>query len=346
VGVPNLNSRPKVVLVTDYAWPSLDREREIFARVDAQLLVAKSGSQEELVELAPEADAILCNWKAVRADVLRVAHRCLTVGRYGIGLDNIDVALATSLGIVVTNVPTYCVDDVADHTMALLLACNRKVCWFDRDIKSGRYDLKAQTPLHRLSGHTLGLVGFGRIGRAVARRAASFGLHVIALQSRNPSRSVTQDEVEFVSFSELLERSDYLSIHLPATAENINLFDASVFSRMKSGAVLINTARGSLIHSADLLQALKTGSVAAAGIDVWQNEPLPPGDPLASHPRIIATPHSAFYSDEALVELQDTAASQAVSILIGQQPQNIVNPTVLTHPNLRAHFFMTNEGLS
>jgi D-3-phosphoglycerate dehydrogenase / 2-oxoglutarate reductase len=328
----------KVVLVTDYAWPNLDREREILGTIGARLLIAQSGSKEELVDLAPAADAILCNWKAVSGDVLRAANQCITVVRYGIGLDNIDVAVATSLGIVVTNVPAYCVDDVADHTMALLLACNRKVCWFDRDIKAGRYDLKAQAPLHRLRGHTLGLVGFGRIGRAVAHRAAAFGLHVIALQPRNAHRLIRHDTIEFVSFEQLTERSDYLSIHVPATPETINLFNASVFARMKHGAVLINTSRGSLIHPGDLWQALEAGSVAAAGIDVWQNEPLHFSDPLANHPRVIATPHGAFYSNESVLELQNTAASQVAAILTGHRPQNIVNPAVLTQSNLRVHF--------
>jgi D-3-phosphoglycerate dehydrogenase len=331
-------SQPKVVLVTDYAWPNLDREREILGRIGAQLLVAKGGSREELVELAPAADAILCNWKTVCAEVLRAAKRCITVGRYGIGLDNIDVAFATSLGIVVTNVPAYCVDDVADHTMALLLACNRKVCWFDKDIKAGTYDLKAQAPLRRLRGHTLGLAGFGRIGGAVAQRAAAFGLHIIAVRPRSAAGCVEHDQVEFVSFPELLERSDYLSIHLPATPATTNLFNESAFARMKRGLVLINTSRGSLIHTGDLLRALKTGAVASAGIDVWQNEPLPADDPLANHPCVIATPHAAFYSDEALLELQNTAASQTATVLAGQRPQNIVNPTVLTQSNLRAHF--------
>lgn len=327
----------KTILVTDYAWPSLDIEREILGGIGAQIRVAKSGCAEELVAMAPEADAILCNWKAVSTDVLRAAAKCITVGRYGIGLDNIDVAFATSLGIVVTNVPAYCVDDVADHTMALLLACNRKVCWFDKDIKAGSYDLKARAPLHRLHGHTLGLAGFGRIGRAVAQRAAAFGMRIIAYRPRSRDGHTRSDNIEFVSFPELLEHSDYLSIHLPATPETTNLFSGSVFARVKHGAVLINTARGSLVHAADLLRALETGAIAAAGIDVWQSEPLPPDDPLANHPRIIATPHAAFYSDESLRELQTTAAAQAAAILSGHQTQNIVNPAVLTQPNLRAH---------
>lgn len=330
-------SREKVVLVTDYAWPSLDPEREIFQPAGVRMLVAETGSEEELICLAPAASGILCNWKPVSTAVLRAAEHCLSVGRYGIGLDNIDVETATRLGIVVTNVPAYCVDDVADHTMALLLACNRKICWFDRDIKAGKYDLKAHAPLHRLRGHILGLVGFGKIGRAVSERAQSFGMRVIALQPRSGSAQRQPAGVKFVSFAELLERSDYLSLHLPATAETNGLIDAAALRLMKDGAVLINTARGSLVRADDLLHAIKAGKIAAAGIDVWQPEPLPANDPLSNHPRVIATPHAAFYSDESLRELQTTAATQMVEILTGQMPQNIVNPAVLASPTLRAH---------
>jgi D-3-phosphoglycerate dehydrogenase len=327
----------QTVLITDYAWPSLDPEHEIFGRSGTRLLVAETGSRDELVELAPSADAILCNWKPVDASVLRAANRCLTVGRYGIGLDNIDVATATSLGIVVTNVPAYCLDDVADHTMALLLACNRKVSWFDRDMKEGRYDLKAHPPLRRLRGKTLGLAGFGKIGHSVAQRAISFGLRILALRPRSHSNSGVVPGVEFVSFDQLLEQSDYLSLHLPATAETVGMFNSAAFAQMKAGAVLLNTARGSLIRQQDLIDALDSGKLGAAGIDVWPIEPVPTGDPLATHPRVIATPHSAFYSDEALVELQTTAASQAVEVLSGRRPANIVNEAVLNSGVLRAH---------
>ena len=328
-------SAKKIVLVTDYAWPSVDREREILSKVGASIVVAETGSEDELVQLAPSVHGILCNWKLVSRRVLEAAVKCVAVGRYGIGLDNIDVDAATRLGVVVTNVPAYCVDDVADHATALLLACNRKVGWFDRDVKAGRYDLKAQAPLHRLRGQVLGLAGYGRIGQAVAQRARSFGLHVIALHSRRGSGSEQNDEVEFVAFAELLARSDFLSLHLPATPETKGMFHAAVFGRMKQGAVLINTARGSLIRTPDLLDALETGRIAAAGIDVWETEPLPPGDRLAAHPRVVATPHAAFYSDEAVAELQETAAAQMAALLSGQMPPNIVNPLVLASPQLR-----------
>src|SRR5580658_649447 len=328
----------KTVLVTDYAWPSLDVERKILAEVGAELLVAETGEVDELVRLAPQADAILFNWKQVPSAVLRAANRCVAATRYGIGLDNIDLTIATRLGILVSNVPAYCVDDVADHTMALLLACDRKVGWFDRDIKAGRYDLKAQAPLRRLRGHTLGLVGLGKIGRAVAERAAAFGLRLLAMPSRNPNTGAEQSSIERVPFAELLARSDYLSLHLPATSETLTLFDRSAFELIKTGVVIINTSRGSLLPAGELLRALRSGKVAAAGLDVWLREPLPVGDALAGHPRVVATPHAAFYSDESLVELQTTAASQIAAVLQGCKPNNVVNPAVLASPRLRARF--------
>jgi len=275
------------------------------------------------------------NWKLVPAAVLRTATKCLTATRYGIGVDNIDQPVATELGIVVTNVPAYCIDDVADHTMALLLACNRKVAWFDRDIKAGRYDLKAQLPLRRLRGQTLGLVGLGKIGRSVAGRAASFGLKVIALRSRKPVGWVEGDGIDRVPFAELLARSDYLSLHLPATPDTVSMFGRSAYELMKDGVVVLNTSRGSLLPADELLRALNSGKVAAAGLDVWSQEPLPSGNELACHPRVVATPHTAFYSEESLLELQRSAASQVAAVLQGRMPENVVNPAVLKLPQLR-----------
>jgi D-3-phosphoglycerate dehydrogenase / 2-oxoglutarate reductase len=339
-------NRKKTVLVTDYAWPNLDTEREIFHRVGAELLVAEKGEVEELVRLAPQADAILFNWKQVSGSVLKAASKCLTATRYGIGIDNIDQQVATELGIVVTNVPAYCIDDVADHTMGLLLACNRRVAWFDRDIKAGRYDLKAQLPLQRLRGKTLGLAGFGKIGRAVAKRAEAFGLNVIALRSPRTRDQVAHNSVERVSFVEMLARSDYLSIHLPGTSETNSLFGAAAFGLMKDGVVILNTSRGSLLPAGELLRALETGKVAAAGLDVWPQEPLPSGNPLAHHPRVVATPHAAFYSEESLLELQRSAASQVVAVLEGKMPANIVNSQVLRLPQLRFVQRKTNEDVA
>lgn len=328
-------SAERLVLVTDFAWPNLDRERAILARAGIGLRAAKTGEEDELVALARGVDGILCTWKRVTRRVMEAAPSCLSVGRYGIGLDNIDVAAATALGIIVTNVPAYCVDDVADHAMALLLAGIRKVTSFDRDIKADTYNLQAHTPLYRLRGRTLGLAGFGRIGQAMAQRARGFGLRVIAY--RRGGRAGTRDAsgVEQVGWSELLARSDYLSIHLPSTAETRGLFDRAAFAAMKPGVVLVNTARGDLIDAEALRAALDEGRVAAAGLDVWPIEPVPAGDALARHPRVVATPHAAFNTVESLVALQESAATQMADVLCGRQPPNIVNPAVLELGSLR-----------
>jgi D-3-phosphoglycerate dehydrogenase len=261
----------------------------------------------------------------------------LAIGRYGVGLDNIAVACATTLGIVVTNVPAYCLEEVSDHAMALLLSIARKITAFDRAIKSGVYNLQAETPLYRLRGKTLGIVGFGKIGRMLARKALAFGLRVVAydpLFQDSPEFS----EVEAVGFEDLLRRSDYVSIHVPLTPETRHTFDRDAFRLMKHSAVLINTARGEVVDEDALLWALDSNEIAGAALDVLSKEPPEPEYALIRHPRVLATPHAAFNSEESLLELQKTAANQMASVLSGDMPQCMVNPEVLKQSNLRAAF--------
>jgi D-3-phosphoglycerate dehydrogenase len=323
------------VLVTDYAWKSLRLEQEILERVGASLVVAKTGSEDEFVQLAADVDGILTCWKRVSEKVIRNAPRCQAIARYGIGLDNIDVEYATKMGIVVTNVPAYCVEEVSDHAMALLLSLARKVAFYDRAIKSGSYDLQAGTPLHRLKGQTLGIVGFGKIGRAVYRKARGFGLKVIVYDSI-VVQLPEEGDVDQVSFKDLLKRSDYISIHAPLTSETRHLFNLEAFRQMKPTAFVINAARGELIDTNGLLRALDEGLIAGAGLDVLPKEPPDLADPLVRHPKAIITPHAAFNSEESLEELQRTAASQMADVLSGKLPQFVVNPEVLRQSNLRA----------
>jgi len=242
----------KTVLVSDYAWKDLNLEQAILGRVNARLIVSPSGSEAELASLAPEADGILTCWRPVSAQVLQAASRCVAVGRYGIGLDNIDVGEATRLGMVVTNVPSYCVEEVSDHALALLLSLARKVTFYDRAIKSGAYDLQAQTPLFRLRGRTLGIVGFGRIGRALCRKAQGLGLQVIAFDPYLDPPSVAGLDVEVVTFEELLHRSDYISIHAPLTSETRALFDRAALQQMKEES-LIELRKTAARQMADVL---------------------------------------------------------------------------------------------
>ncbi len=325
---------PTTVLVTDYAWPSLDVERRILAGVGAEVVVATTGDERELVSLAPEADAILTNWKLVTARVLDAARRCRTVARYGVGVDNIDVPRATELGIVVSNVPDYCVDEVSDHALALMLALARRIVDFAAQTRAGSWDNQAFGPLHRLRGLTLGLIGFGRIARLVAPKARAFGLRVLAYA---PSLSPgAHDGVEAIgSLDELLAQSDLVSLHAPLTAATHHLLGANELARMRPGALLINTARGGLLDLEAVRAALSAGHLGGVGLDVLDEEPPRTDDPIRRTPGVVLTPHAAFYSVESVVELQEKASANVLSALTGTAPETIVNPDVLVSPSLR-----------
>ena len=250
------------VLITDYAWKSLEPERQILAEAGASLVVAETGNEDELTSLAGDVDGILTCWKSVTARVIRQAERCRSIGRYGIGLDNIDVACATELGIVVTNVPSYCVEEVSDHALALLLSLARKVTASDHAIKAGRYDLRSLMPLYRLPGKTLGIVGFGKIGRTLYRKVRGFEFKILVYDPYLDPASLAGYDAEATSFEELLARSDFISIHVPLTKDTRGLFNAAAFNKMKPTALLVNTSRGPVIDEPALLQALNDGRLA------------------------------------------------------------------------------------
>jgi D-3-phosphoglycerate dehydrogenase len=325
----------KKVLVTDIAWKDLKLEEEILGKAGAQVTLAKSGAEAELLDLAPAMDGILTCWKMVGSAVLRSATKCLSVGRLGIGLDNIDVRAATELGMIVTNVPAYCVDEVSDHAMALILSCARKTAFYDRNIKSGSYDLQAGPALYRIKGKTLGIVGFGKIGRALCAKAKPFGLNIVVHDPHVDAASTAQAGVKNLSLADLVKVSDFVSIHVPLSAETSRLFNYETFREMKPTAVVVNTSRGDVIDGDGLLAALNEGLIAGAGLDVLSKEPPSAGDKLVAHPRTVITPHAAFNSEESLLELRITAAQQMADVLGGKLPQNIVNPDVLKSPSLR-----------
>ena len=323
------------ILVTDYAWKDLEIEHEILRKVKATLIVAKTGVEDELMGLASQADGILTNWKSVTQNVIANAAKCKAIARYGIGLDNIDIQYATKMGIVVTNVPDYCLEEVSDHAIALLLSLARKIAFYDRAIKSGKYDLRAGTPLFRIRGKTLGIVGFGKIGKLVYRKAKAFGLNVIVFNRQSGHNSNLQIKAVRVSFIELLQHSDYISIHLPLTPETRHIFNIEAFRRMKPTAFIINSSRGDVVDPSALLEALECGLIAGAGLDVLSEEPPEPGDPLVSHPKVVVTPHAAFNSEESVEELRRTAATQMADVLSGKVPNFVVNTKVFEQPNLR-----------
>lgn len=310
------------VLVTDRAWPDLHLEQAILAPLGVELFEPGGVSEKQLVAAAANADAIVCNWAPVTSGVIEAATNCRVVCRSGIGLDNIDIAAASARGIPVTNVPDYCVTEVADHTLALLLAAARRVAFFHLRTKQGEYRLGAASPPDRLAGKTLGLVGLGRIGAAVAQRARAFGMTILGCTRSGSDAGVG---CPVVPLAELLSQSDFVSLHLPATAANRHLVGPQQFAQMRPTAWLINTSRGSLVDEQALWQALQENRLAGAALDVFDPEPPDLTRPLFRDERVIATPHAAFVSPESLVELRTRVARQVAAVLSGNRPENIVN---------------------
>jgi D-3-phosphoglycerate dehydrogenase len=324
----------RTALITDVAWDDLHREQAVLAAAGIEAVDGRDANDAELARLARSADAILTCWRTVDAAMLAGAERCVTVSRYGVGLDNINVDAATELGMVVTNVPDYCVEEVSDHTLALLLAHARRIPAYRDGTRSGGWDRNAIGPLRRLSSQTIGLVGYGGIGRRVAEKAAAFGMGVLACApSREPG--TTEAPVEFVALPDLLARSDYVSLHAPLSAATRHLLGPAEFSAMRPGAYLINTARGGLVDTTALVAALESGHLAGAGLDVLESEPPDPDDVLRRIESVTLTPHAAFDSVESVDAVATRAAAHAVAVLAGDIPENIVNPEVLRRPNLR-----------
>lgn len=323
------------VLITDYAWPSLAIEESILGAVDAELVVAATGAEAELIELAPSADAILTCWKPVTPAVLNAAERCLAVNRYGIGLDNIAVDRATELGMLVTNVPTFCLDEVSDHAMMLLLACARGVVQHATATANGIWDLKRYMPVPRLRGQTLGLIGYGNIARTLAPKALGFGLKIMAYTPRLATDALGDAGTVTNDLDALLRAADYISIHAPLTDETRGLIDERALRLMKPTAYLINTSRGPIIDEAALVQAAREGWIAGAGLDVLSREPADPADPLLKLKNVIVTPHASFYSETSLEELARGGAEHAAQALRGELPGDIVNPEVMEQANYR-----------
>jgi len=324
------------VVMTDYAWPSVEPERGVLAEIGAELIVAETGSEDELVGLVPQADAILTCWEQTTTAVIKAAERCQVIGRCGIGLDNIDVETATALGIVVTNVPAYCIDEVSDHALALLLACARKISLFDREAKSGNWNRDLGPPVRRIRGKTLGVIGFGKIGKAIVAKAKAFGLEVIVFSPSLSLQGAQSHGVQKVNLPELLTRCDFITIHAPLNSETHKLIGEEEFRQMKQTAYVVNTSRGAIIDTTALYRAVNQGWIAGAGLDVLAEEPPTHDEPLLKLDNIIITPHAAFASEESTYDLEVSAARSVANVLIGQMPESVVNREVLKSPLLRA----------
>jgi D-3-phosphoglycerate dehydrogenase len=330
-------TRP-LVAITDSVFPTLEPVERALAKLDAEVQLAAEPTAEGILAVARRADGLLVTYAKVTEAIIQQLERCRVIARFGIGVDNVDIQAATHKSIVVTRVPDYCIDEVSDHALALLLALVRKIPHTNQQVNAGVWSVNSVVPIHRVRGHILGLVGFGQIPRALAPKAQAMGLGIIAFDPYVPAEAMEALGVRQVGLDDLLHESDYISVHAPLTADTHHMFDREAFRKMKSEAVLINTARGPLIDEAALAEALDAGELGGAALDVLETEPPAADSPLLGRSNVILTPHTAFYSLESLVELQTKAAQEVARVLQGERPRNPVNPEVLestSHETLR-----------
>jgi D-3-phosphoglycerate dehydrogenase / 2-oxoglutarate reductase len=326
--------------------PAVAREAKVSERYSLELEALEP--MAEIVEVdgtsagaflsgARDADALITSW-GIRIDqqIIDGLDRCVVIGVGSVGVDMVDVDAATEAGIVVTNVPDVFIEEVADHTIMLLLACARRVKLMDRIVKAGDW-YKGRPVLNqvpRLWGQTLGLISFGNVARAVARRAKVFGLQVIAYDPYVSELKMTGEGVEPVSFSELLQRSDYLSVHPGLNEETRGMLGEEQFDQMKESAAVINCGRGPVINEAALVSALENGRISAAGLDVLEKEPPDQDNPLMDMDNVILTPHVASATTRMRPETRRRVGREVSLVLSGKWPMSCVNPTVLPRVEL------------
>jgi len=310
------------IAVADSVFPNLDLAKEALTRVNAgEFQMSEDGSASSILAVAAYADALFVTYSQINAEVIAGLNNCKVIGRFGIGVDNIDLVAAGEKGITVCYAPVYCLDEVSDHAMALLLACARKIPFANKRASEGRWEMPAVVPIGRFRGKTIGLIGLGNIPQKIVGKAQAFGINVIASDPYCPEDVFSRLNVEKVELDDLLGRSDYVSVHAPLTPETENMFNMEAFKKMKNTAYLINTARGPLVEINDLAAALDAGEIAGAGLDVLPEEPPATDNPLLGRDDVVLTPHTGFYSEDALLDLQTTVATDVASVLAGETPK-------------------------
>lgn len=317
---------------------TLERRAIAEAGVDAEIVsYGKCATPEQVIAAARDADVVFVGLEPFPPEVVRALPRTRALIRYGVGVDTIDLEAATEQGILVVNIADYCIEEVSNQAMALLLTCARKVARLDRAMRAGAWSAgtirSILPPMGGLAGEVLGVVGLGNIGRATARKARAFGLRLIAFDPYFDVAQAAGEGATLVSFEDLLTRSDYITIHTPLTRQTHHLFDAAAFARTKPTAYLINTARGAIVDEAALAGALAAGRLAGAGLDVFEQEPLPPDSPLLTMDNVVLTPHAGAFSDRAMPELQRRVGEEAAKVLKGERPASVANAEVLDRPN-------------
>jgi D-3-phosphoglycerate dehydrogenase / 2-oxoglutarate reductase len=317
------------IVITDCDHASVGTEDGVVRAAGGELVTNQAIEPADIIATAQGADGLIVQYGRITAEVLDALPSVKVVSRYGVGVDTVDVAAATARGVAVCNVPDYGTEAVSDHAIALTLAVTRGLGILDRRVRAGAHNLEPAFPIHQIAGSVFGVVGLGAIGAAAARKAAGLGYTVVACDTRLEPGTRTAEGYQVLSLDELLRRSDVVSIHTPLTAETTNLIGPEQLSLLKPTAVLVNTARGGIVDTDALVDALQAGRLHGAGIDVVVPEPIPADHPLTQLDNVILTPHAAFYTEESYTELKRRTAENAVDVVAGRTPRNILNPEVL-----------------
>jgi D-3-phosphoglycerate dehydrogenase len=319
------HTKPKVV-VTDYAFPDLNTERQILVAAGCDVAGRQCKTEADLIALCQDADAVITQFARINANVIGAMARARVIVRYGIGVDNVDLDAARARNIPVCNIPDYCIDEVADHTLAFILATTRQVAPHTVHLRAGKWGLAVPLAnMNALRDLTVGVVGFGRIGRAVVKRLAAFRCAVLVFDPLVPAADVEKLEGRAVSFDELLKAADVLTLHCPSTPQTRKLMSHNSFAKLKPGAIFINIGRGDLVDAPALTEALQSGHLSAAALDVFDPEPIPADHPILKMPNVILSPHIASASPAAVKKLRETAANLALQAVRGETLANIVN---------------------
>jgi len=314
------------VVITDCDHSSLEEEKREFSSIGAELILAQVREEEDLIRACKEADGLINQYALLTRKVFEALPKCKVVSRYGVGVDSIDLKAATDFGIIVANVPDYCIDEVSNQTIAMVLTLVRKTAFFDQKVKSNRWDFHLGIPIYRLHGKTLGLIGSGRIGLEVAKKISTFGVKVIAF---DPYLQKAGEGIELTDFDTVLKRSDFISIHCPLNESTHHLVGEQAFQKMEKKPILINTSRGPIVDEKALIQALVEGRVSGAALDVLEKEPPDPQNPLLKMENVILSPHVSFYSEESIKELKRRTAENVAKVLMGKWPRSVVNRNVI-----------------
>jgi len=318
-------------VITDHPFPSLEISRAILSANNIEIADLQTQNPDIIIANARDADAMLVGKARIDENILNNLAKCKIIVRFGTGYDNIDLKAATANGIPVSNVPDFCMDEVSDHALALILAAGRQIIVGHNMVQNGKWRPMpyGMDTIYKMRGRVLGLFSFGRIAKLVAEKARVFGLQCMAFDPFVSEEIMSQTGVKKVDFKDLLAQSDFISLHSLLTEKTANAFDLDAFRAMKSSAWIINTARGGIIREADLVEALDEKLIAGAALDVLDDEPPGKGNPLLGRDNVIITPHMGWMSDKAPESMQRKGVEQAARVLTGAKPTNVVNPEVL-----------------